>query len=176
MIQALSALPESFSSSTVSPWRWLTTWSSLDSAAMDTLKKWATRNWQPGQGIVQKANQPTPEQKLWASEALRVSRQNGVAAVRARTWLNTQQPDSSDGAYPAIYPHRHAKEGCTVILYLQPGDSPASLEILTDDLEFEASVAPEVGKVVLLKNGVWHRVHKNRGTTDRIALIAEVYE
>lgn len=100
----------------------------------------------------------------------------GMPPNRLRTWWNLQQPDATPGEYPDIYPHRHAiSPGVTCILYLDPGDATSALEVLTDDLEVADTIVPEAGLAVIIPNGVWHRVYKNRGTRDRIALIAEGY-
>ncbi len=169
--------PDTPSNSTGIPSKFRMQPTSLDSAAIDTLKKWLTRHWKPNTGIVQQITIPSPELELMSSEALRLCRLNGVPAGRVRTYLNQQLPDLSDGDFPDIYPHRHAiPGGTTVVIYLDAGSVPAALEILTDDLEVEELITPVAGQAVLIPNGVWHRVYKNRGTTPRMALIIEVYK
>ncbi len=96
---------------------------------------------------------------------------------RIRTWLNLQQPDLDKGKYDAGYPHvHHNEEGITLVIYLDPGDASAPLDVLTDDLEITETITPEVGKVVVIPNGIWHAVHKNRGQRDRVALIVTGYD
>lgn len=62
-----------------------------------------------------------------------------------------------------------------MVLYIDPGDVPAPLEVLSDDLEIEETIIPEAGKCVFIPNGVWHSVHKNRGTRPRVAMIVTGY-
>lgn len=171
--------PESDSGSTAVPWRYRTDRVSLSSEEIATLRKWIRQNWKPG-GIVQAITQDSPERQMLVREAESLCLKSGVQAgprgLRTRTWANVQQHDSSEGEYPSIYPHKHAKEpGITLVFYLDCDALHPALEILADDFTVEDEIAPEIGKVALCRNGVYHRVKKNRTHKERVAAIAEVY-
>lgn len=86
-----------------------------------------------------------------------------------------QQPDHSDGLYDKGYPHVHANESATtLVLYLDPGDKPAPLDIFDGDDVVE-TIYPEAGNIVFIRNGIKHGVRKNLGKRPRVALIATAY-
>lgn len=161
-------------SSTLESLSVLVTSLALSSRDVSSLKRWTLRHW-TGPGIVQKEGRDDPERRLLVRAATEAFRRNGVRVGRVRTWLNIQKPDYSEGAYPDIYPHVHADtDGTTLVVYLDPGDVPAPLEILVDG-EIVDTIYPESGRGVIIPNGVWHAVHKNRGTRDRVAAIVTAY-
>lgn len=93
--------------------------------------------------------------------------------VNIKTWVSVQVPEDGDG-YAHGYPHTHEPaDGVTLVHYLDPGDVPAALEIFSAESDRVIEIIePERGLTVFMANAVRHGVRKNRGTRDRVQLIA----
>lgn len=88
-----------------------------------------------------------------------------------KTYLSIQSPSEGDG-YDEGFPHVHYPlSGTSLIHYLQPGDKPAPLHIFEGDAVVE-EIYPEEGMTVFVPHNVKHGVLRNKGSEDRIQLIA----
>jgi len=101
----------------------------------------------------------------------------GIPTTNIWTYISIQVPKDSaslsvkDG-YDDQYPHTHEPATATTLIhYLQPGDKPAPLDIFEDG-EVVETIYPEQGLTVFVPNNVSHGVRLNKGTTNRIQMIA----
>lgn len=96
---------------------------------------------------------------------------NKIPYSYVKTYLSIQVPAEGEG-YDEGFPHIHYPlHGTTLIHYLQPGDIPSPLHIFDGD-EVVEEIFPEPGLTVFVPHNIYHGVPKNKGTTDRIQLIA----
>ncbi len=140
----------------------------------------ARAQWKPGIGRVQEMKDESWLRDEFRKLATQWFTAQGIPTARVRVWLNIQEPDDGPGMYDQGYPHVHADTtATTLVLYLDPGDRPAELHVFDqkplNGSPWTQEIMPEAGKIVFIPNGVWHGVVKNRGTRDRIALIATAY-
>ncbi len=137
------------------------------------LLPYVERVWQ-GVGRVEKVSDDSPERKRFMDRAWQAFVEVGFPIKRIRTWVNVQVP-LAGGGYDPGYPHVHADDkALTLVHYIDPGDRPAPLDILDGDTVLE-TIVPQANLTVFIPNGVWHAVHKNNGTRNRVAMIATAY-
>jgi len=128
------------------------------------------RSWE-GRGRVEQIKVETSESLAFKARATRAFEDHGIPVKTVKTYLSVQVPKTGDG-YDEHYPHIHYPLNATTLVhYLQPGDIPAPLNILEDGEVIE-SIVPEQGLTVFMPNSTWHGVLRNKGTVDRIQLIA----
>lgn len=138
------------------------------------LLDYVLRTWK-GQGRVEQINEDeTPDHIRFRERAWRAFREVGFPICRLRTWVNVQIPREGPGYDPG-YPHVHQNErALTLVHYIDPGDVPASLDILDGEKVIE-TIVPEANLTVFIPNGILHAVRKNNGTRKRVAMIATAY-
>lgn len=138
-------------------------------------KEWAAyvmRVWR-GDGRVEEVKGDAPERIAFEKRAREALENRGIKVKRMRTWVNVMVPKTTIG-YDDGYPHEHANtDGMTLVHYLEPGDKPAPLDIFDGDEITQ--IFPERGMTVFMPNGLRHGVHRNNGTTNRIAFLATGY-
>lgn len=127
-----------------------------------------------GLGRVERVEDDSPECRRFMDRAHKAFVEAGFPVKRIRTWVNVQVPSPGEGYDPG-YPHVHQDErALTLVHYIDPGDVPAPLDILDDGRVVE-TITPETNMTVFIPNGVWHAVHRNNGTRNRVAMIATAY-
>lgn len=133
--------------------------------------------WIPALDRVQKDKTNSPIITEFRDRSRQAFEDRGIPARVVWTYISIQIPKDSapksfkDG-YDNQYPHTHAPtDATTLVHYLQPGDKPAPLDIFEDG-EVVETIYPERGLTVFMPNSVSHGVRLNRGTTNRIQLIA----
>jgi hypothetical protein len=142
-------------------------WEPLD------LLAYVTRVWR-GDGRVERVEDDSPERRRFADRAHRAFVEAQFPVARIRTWVNVQIPREGEGYDPG-YPHVHQDaRALTLVHYIDPGDTPAPLDIFHADQSIE-TLYPEENMTVFIPNGVLHGVRKNSGTRNRIAMIATAY-
>ena len=88
-----------------------------------------------------------------------------------KVWLSIQEPNTGEG-YEKGYPHVHFPlYANTLVHYLDPGDIPTPLHIFEGDTVIE-EIFPEPGLTVFMPNSLKHGVLINRGTKNRVQMIA----
>ena len=142
-------------------------WEPLD------LSDYITRTWK-GLGRVELVDDQSPERARFMDRARSAFIEAEYPIKRMRTWVNVQIPREGPGYDPG-YPHVHQDErALTLVHYVDPGNVPAALDILEDG-EVVETIYPLPNLTVFIPNGVWHAVHKNNGTRNRLAMIATAY-
>lgn len=137
------------------------------------LLEYVERVW-AGCGRVERVDDDSPERKRFIERAHKAFVEAGFPVVKIRTWVNVQVPMEGSGYDPG-YPHvHHDNQALTLVHYIDPGDVPACLDILDGDKVVE-TITPEANLTVFIPNGVWHAVHRNNGTRNRVAMIATAY-
>lgn len=135
------------------------------------LLPYVERVWQ-GIGRVERVEDDSAERLRFIERAHKAFVGVGFPVSRIRTWVNVQVPLAGDGYDPG-YPHVHQDErALTLVHYIDPGDCPAPLDILGEVTE---TITPIANLTVFIPNGIWHAVHRNRGTRNRVAMIATAY-
>jgi hypothetical protein len=147
----------------------------LDREYWDFRPEWldyVRRTWE-GRGRVEQIKVQTEESLAFRERARKAFDSRGIKFKTVKTYLSTQVPVEGDG-YDVDYPHIHYPLYATSLIhYLQPGDVPAPLDILTaKDGEVIETIYPESGLTVFMPHKTWHGARKNHGTENRIQLIA----
>lgn len=137
------------------------------------LLPYVERVWHGVSGV-QRVEDESPERKRFIDRAWQAFEEAGFPIRRLRTWINVQVPLVGQGYDPG-YPHVHQRDDAlTLVHYIDPGDVPALLDIL-DGGRVTETVTPEANLTVFIPNGIWHAVHKNNGTRNRVGMIATAY-
>lgn len=124
-----------------------------------------------GAGRVQLVNDDSPERLEFLAASEEAFKRIGVSFRYVKTYLSIQKPSKGEG-YDEGFPHVHYPLNATTLIhYMQPGDVPAPLHIFDGD-EVVETIFPEPGLTVFVPNSTLHGVLRNKGTTDRIQLIA----
>jgi hypothetical protein len=134
-------------------------------------------NWILDYSRVQRDKTNSPIITEFIERATSAFQDRGIPTNFVKAYISIQEPKESallavkDG-YDDLYPHVHGQSNATTLIhYLQPGDKPAPLDIFEDGEVIE-TIYPEKGLTVFVPNDVWHGVRLNKGTTNRIQMIA----
>lgn len=135
-------------------------------------KDYALRVWK-GLGRVEEIKGDSKERLEFVERAKRSFIENDVPVKRIRTWVNVMPPSDEKG-YDKGYPHVHHDDTATTLVhYMDCGDKPPNLDIFIGDEVF--SLTPQAGETIYIPNGIKHGVHRNNGSTPRVAFIATAY-
>jgi hypothetical protein len=138
---------------------------------------YVTDTWIPDYSRVQKDKTNSLIATEFKERATKAFKDRGIPTRLVKMYISIQIPKESavsavkDG-YDDLYPHTHGQSDATTLIhYLQPGDKPAPLDIFDGD-DIVETIYPEKGLTVFVPNDVWHGVRLNKGTTNRIQMIA----
>lgn len=124
-----------------------------------------------GSGRVEQRKEDSPERLQFERRAREAFESLNFPVKTIKTWVSVQVPSQGDG-YCDEYPHVHYPlDGMTLVHYLSPGNRPAPLHIIVDG-EVVEEIFPEPGLTVFMPNDLEHGVLHNRGTTNRVQMIA----
>ncbi len=85
------------------------------------------------------------------------------------------QARSKDG-WQLMFPHTHAWDGRTMILYLDVPEGGGELVVLDEDMETELHrFEPQVGHAAVMRDHAIHGVKRIEGDKNRVTMIAGAY-
>jgi hypothetical protein len=84
-------------------------------------------------------------------------------------------PAPDNNPYQHSFPHNHAYDGHTLVLYVQAPESGGEFVLFDDDMQPVFEHLPIPGTAVVIEDHQIHAVKKVEGSVPRIALIAGGY-
>ena len=137
-------------------------------------KKWldyVLENWKPNTGRVQQVKEFDEISTEFMEKARSAFKKKGLFHKTIKVWISVQEPNDGEG-YEQGYPHVHYPlYANTLVHYLDTGDVDTKLHIFDGDKVIE-EVTPKKGMTVFMANDLKHGVLKNKGTKNRIQMIA----